>query len=65
MKYFAPFRFDERAGRLTRAGQAAPLTRKAAQLLRCLLDRAGEVVTGNSVFSFGELITDDEAIEWG
>ena len=45
MKYFAPFRFDERAGRLTRAGQAAPLTRKAAQLLRCLLDRAGEVVT--------------------
>jgi DNA-binding winged helix-turn-helix (wHTH) protein len=45
MKYFAPFRFDDRAGVLSRAGHILPLTRKAADLLTCLLDSAGTLVS--------------------
>jgi DNA-binding winged helix-turn-helix (wHTH) protein len=45
MKYFSPFRFDERSGLLSRAGQEIPLTRKAAEMLHCLASRPGEVVT--------------------
>src|SRR5262245_20980233 len=41
MKYFPPFRFDDRAGVLTHAGRTVPLTRKAADLLRCLLEHPG------------------------
>ncbi len=41
MKYFPPFRFDDRAGVLTHAGRTVPLTRKAAGLLRCLLEHPG------------------------
>ena len=41
MKYFLPFRFDDRAGVLTHAGRTVPLTRKAADLLRCLLEHPG------------------------
>ena len=45
MKYFSPFRFDERAGLLSRAGEDVPLTRKAAEVLSCLVNRPGEVVS--------------------
>src|SRR5262245_5390444 len=45
MKYFRSFRFDERTGTLTKTGEALPLTRKAADLLACLLERPGMLVT--------------------
>lgn len=45
MKYFSPYRFDERAGLLSRAGDDIPLTRKAAEMLNCLVSRPGEVVS--------------------
>jgi DNA-binding winged helix-turn-helix (wHTH) protein len=49
MKYFPPFRFDDLAGVLTHAGRTVPLTRKAADLLRCLLARPGAVVSHQEI----------------
>ena len=49
MKYFPPFRFDDLAGVLTHAGRTVPLTRKAADLLRCLLARPGVLVTHQEI----------------
>ena len=45
MKYFPPFRFDDRSGVLSRAGEEVPLTRKAADLLTCLASQPGVLVT--------------------
>src|SRR3954471_9292787 len=44
MKYFLSHRFDERDGSLTRNGRALPITRKAADLLHCLIGHAGTMV---------------------
>jgi DNA-binding winged helix-turn-helix (wHTH) protein len=49
MKYFPPFRFDDLAGVLTHAGRTVPLTRKAADLLRCLLARPGALVSHQEI----------------
>src|SRR5262245_6493789 len=49
MKYFPPFRFDDLAGVLTSAGRTVPLTRKAADLLRCLLARPGVLVSHQEI----------------
>jgi len=45
VKYFPPFRFDTRRGALTRAGRPVPLTRKAADVLSCLIGHDGDVVS--------------------
>lgn len=45
MKYFPPFRFDEQSRVLTRSGTAVPMTRKAADLLGCLLAQPGAMVS--------------------
>src|SRR5687767_8547696 len=42
---FGPFRFDVRDRRLTREGQAVPLTPKAADLLLALLNGRGDVLS--------------------
>jgi DNA-binding winged helix-turn-helix (wHTH) protein len=49
MKYFPPFRFDDRAGVLTHAGRTVPLTRKAADLLRCLLEHPGTLTSHQGI----------------
>ena len=45
MKYFPPYRFDERGATLYRSGRAVPLSRKATALLQCLLASPGTIVT--------------------
>jgi DNA-binding winged helix-turn-helix (wHTH) protein/GTPase SAR1 family protein len=45
MKYFPPFRFEERTGVLIGAGSPVHLSRKAAELLECLLVSPGAVVS--------------------
>jgi DNA-binding winged helix-turn-helix (wHTH) protein len=49
MKYFPPFRFDDRAGVLSRSGEVVPLTRKAGDLLKCLLERPGVLVAHSQI----------------
>ena len=49
MKFFPPFQFDERLGALTRAGQAVALTRKASEVLACLVARPGDVVSHSEI----------------
>lgn len=49
MKYFPPFRFDDRAGVLSRSGEVVPLTRKAGDLLKCLLERPGALVAHGQI----------------
>jgi DNA-binding winged helix-turn-helix (wHTH) protein len=44
VKYFPPFRFDEVSGFLWRGTEPVPLTKKAAQLLGCLLSQPGALV---------------------
>jgi len=44
MKLFLPFHLDDADGTLWRGHEPVPLTRKAAALLRCLVDRAGSSV---------------------
>lgn len=44
MKYFAPFSFNEADRKLWREGRPVPITRKAADVLACLLDHAGTTV---------------------
>jgi AAA ATPase domain/Transcriptional regulatory protein, C terminal len=51
MKYFSSFRFEENDGTLFRGAQQIPLTRKAGDLLRCLLERAGAVTTHHTILS--------------
>jgi AAA ATPase domain len=51
MKYFSSFRFEENDGTLFRGPQQIPLTRKAGELLRCLLERAGAVTTHQTILS--------------
>lgn len=45
MKYFPPFRFDERGATLYQSGHAVPLSRKGTALLQCLLGSPGTIVT--------------------
>lgn len=42
---FGPYRFDRTAGDLYRSNQLVPLQPQSLQLLRCLLERPGEVVS--------------------
>jgi DNA-binding winged helix-turn-helix (wHTH) protein/tetratricopeptide (TPR) repeat protein len=42
---FGPYRFDRRAGDLYRGDNVVPLQPQSLQLLRCLLERPGEVVS--------------------
>lgn len=51
MKYFSSFRFEENDGTLFRGAQQIPLTRKAGDLLRCLLERAGALTTHQTILS--------------
>src|SRR5262245_10209671 len=44
MKYFPPFRFDETHGTLWRGTTEIAVTRKAADVLRCLVEHAGAIV---------------------
>jgi DNA-binding winged helix-turn-helix (wHTH) protein len=44
VQYFPPFRFDEVSGFLWRGSEPVPLTKKAAQLLGCLLAQPGALV---------------------
>ena len=44
MKLFLSFHLDDADGTLWRGHEQVPLTRKAAALLRCLVDRAGSSV---------------------
>jgi len=49
MKYFPPFRFDESHGVLWRGTTEIAVTRKAADVLRCLLERAGTIVPQQTI----------------
>ena len=49
MKYFPPFRFEERTGVLLRAGSPVRLSRKAAELLDCLLVSPGALVSHDRI----------------
>src|SRR5262245_14753532 len=51
MKYFLSYRFDERDGSLSRDAKTVAITRKASDLLRCLMERAGTVVSHESILS--------------
>src|SRR5215471_1676554 len=51
MKYFLSYRFDERDGSLSRDSKAIAITRKASDLLRCLIERAGTVVSHESILA--------------
>ena len=51
MKYFGPFRFDDRRGLLLDAGHPVPLTRKAAALLQCLIARAPACVRHDEILA--------------
>src|SRR5262245_26090699 len=44
MKYFPPFRFDQQERKLWRGATTIPLTRKAADLLACLVHHPGTTV---------------------
>src|SRR5262245_21137509 len=49
MKYFLAYRFDERDGSLSRDSKTVAITRKASDVLRCLIDRAGTVVSHDAI----------------
>ena len=49
MKYFGTFRFDDNRGTLVDAGVPVPLTRKAASLLRCLIQHAPACVSRDDI----------------
>ena len=49
MKYFRPFRFDEASRSLWRAGQVAPLTKKAGDLLAYFLEHPGEPLSHQQI----------------
>jgi DNA-binding winged helix-turn-helix (wHTH) protein len=49
MKYFPPFRFDARTGVLLRAGRPVHLSRKAVELLDCLLASPGTLVRHDEI----------------
>ena len=51
MKYFSSFRFEENDGTLFRGAQKIPLTRKAGDLLRCLLDHSGTVTAHKTILA--------------
>jgi DNA-binding winged helix-turn-helix (wHTH) protein len=51
MKYFLAYRFDERDGSLSRESKTVAITRKASDLLRCLIERAGTVVSHESILA--------------
>jgi predicted ATPase/DNA-binding winged helix-turn-helix (wHTH) protein len=51
MKYFAPYRFDESERMLWRDQDLLPLTRKAGDLLACLMRAQGKWVDKSSILS--------------
>jgi DNA-binding winged helix-turn-helix (wHTH) protein len=51
MKYFGPFSFDEAPRALWRGGQSVPLTRKAANLLGCLIEARGGWMSKSAILS--------------
>ena len=51
MKYFLAYRFDERDGSLSRDAKTVAITRKASDLLRCLIERAGTVVSHEAILA--------------
>src|SRR5262249_26040827 len=51
MKYFLSYRFDERDGSLSRDSKSVAITRKASDLLRCLIERAGTVVSHEGILA--------------
>ncbi len=52
MKYFLAFRFDECHRTVWRGAQAINITRKAADVLACLVERAGTVVTHEEILAY-------------
>lgn len=48
---FGPFRFERRTGRLSRGDAEIHLTPRAADVLRCLIARPGEVVSKDELFA--------------
>jgi DNA-binding winged helix-turn-helix (wHTH) protein len=51
MKYFLSYRFDERQGVVWRGSRPVDITRKAAGVLRCLVERAGTTVSQDTILS--------------
>ena len=51
MKYFAGQRFDEDRHTLSLGTKEVRLTRKAAAVLECLIERAGRTVTRDEILS--------------
>ncbi len=51
MKYFLSYRFDERQGVAWRGSRPVEITRKAAGVLRCLIDRAGTTVSHDEILA--------------
>ncbi|MGE0029776.1 MAG: winged helix-turn-helix domain-containing protein [Steroidobacteraceae bacterium] len=62
---FDRFRFEPRTGRLSAAGQEVRLTPKAAALLGALVERAGQPVTKQELFTTvwsGTVVSDDALV---
>jgi predicted ATPase/DNA-binding winged helix-turn-helix (wHTH) protein len=51
MKYFLSYRFDRRHGTLWRGTRQIEITRKAAGVLRCLVDASGALVPHDEILS--------------
>jgi predicted ATPase/DNA-binding winged helix-turn-helix (wHTH) protein len=51
MNYFLSYRFDRRRGTLWRGTRQIDITRKAAGVLRCLIDGAGALVSHDEILS--------------
>jgi DNA-binding winged helix-turn-helix (wHTH) protein len=51
MKYFLAYRYNERDGLLYRDARGIAITRKASDLLRCLIERAGTVVSHDGILA--------------
>jgi DNA-binding winged helix-turn-helix (wHTH) protein len=52
VKYFSQFRFDESDRKLWAGSELVPLTRKAADVLACLVSHAGATVTHQMLLQF-------------
>jgi DNA-binding winged helix-turn-helix (wHTH) protein/predicted ATPase len=51
MKYFLSYRFDERDGSLWRGTREIAITRKAGDVLRCLIAHAGRIVSHQAMLT--------------
>ncbi len=51
VKYFLSYRFDEQRGTISRGSTPVEITRKAASVLRCLIESAGTTVSHEAILT--------------